>query len=63
MAAAVCCRLVQVGGMWVECDTNLPSGESLVRQLLMVRADTRTHDTRTIQALATAPSEAEQFQA
>jgi alpha-mannosidase len=23
-----------VGGMWVECDANLPSGESLVRQLL-----------------------------
>ena len=22
------------GGMWVECDTNLPSGESLIRQLL-----------------------------
>jgi len=27
-------RFVPVGGMWVESDTNLPSGESLVRQLL-----------------------------
>lgn len=27
-------RFVPVGGMWVESDTNLPSGESLVRQLV-----------------------------
>jgi len=27
-------RWEPVGGMWVECDTNLPGGESLVRQLL-----------------------------
>lgn len=27
-------RFVPVGGMWVESDTNLPSGESLVRQFL-----------------------------
>ncbi|MFG6444325.1 alpha-mannosidase [Microbacterium sp. P07] len=27
-------RFVPVGGMWVESDTNLPGGESLVRQLL-----------------------------
>ncbi|TXR55509.1 alpha-mannosidase [Quadrisphaera setariae] len=27
-------RFVPVGGMWVESDTNLPTGESLVRQLL-----------------------------
>ncbi|MEO1060146.1 MAG: alpha-mannosidase [Actinomycetota bacterium] len=27
-------RFVPVGGMWVEADTNLPSGESLVRQLV-----------------------------
>ncbi|WP_298037977.1 glycoside hydrolase family 38 C-terminal domain-containing protein [uncultured Microbacterium sp.] len=27
-------RFVPVGGMWVECDTNLPGGESLVRQFL-----------------------------
>ncbi|GAA1878630.1 alpha-mannosidase [Lapillicoccus jejuensis] len=27
-------RWVPVGGMWVESDTNLPSGESLVRQLV-----------------------------
>lgn len=27
-------RFLPVGGMWVECDANLPSGESLVRQFL-----------------------------
>lgn len=27
-------RIVPVGGMWVEPDTNVPSGESLIRQLL-----------------------------
>lgn len=27
-------RIVPVGGMWVESDTNMPSGESLVRQFL-----------------------------
>ncbi|WP_345217092.1 alpha-mannosidase [Georgenia halophila] len=27
-------RFVPVGGMWVESDTNMPSGESLVRQLV-----------------------------
>ena len=27
-------RLIPVGGMWVEADTNLPSGESLARQFL-----------------------------
>ena len=27
-------RFIPVGGMWVESDTNLPGGESLVRQLL-----------------------------
>jgi alpha-mannosidase len=27
-------RFVPVGGMWVECDGNLPSGESIVRQLV-----------------------------
>ena len=26
-------RLIPVGGMWVECDGNLPSGESLIRQI------------------------------
>jgi alpha-mannosidase len=28
-------RIVPVGGMWVEPDANLPSGESLIRQLLI----------------------------
>jgi len=28
-------RIVPVGGMWVEPDTNVPSGESLIRQLLV----------------------------
>jgi alpha-mannosidase len=28
-------RIVPVGGMWVEPDTNVPSGESLIRQLLI----------------------------
>src|SRR5699024_5950059 len=27
-------RWEPAGGMWVECDCNLPSGESIVRQLL-----------------------------
>ena len=26
--------LEPAGGMWVECDCNLPSGESIVRQIL-----------------------------
>ena len=26
-------RFIPVGGMWVECDGNLPSGESLIRQI------------------------------
>ena len=28
-------RIVPVGGMWVEPDTNVPSGESLIRQMLV----------------------------
>lgn len=28
-------RIVPVGGMWVEPDTNVPSGESLIRQMLI----------------------------
>ena len=28
-------RFVPVGGMWVESDTNMPSGESLIRQFLL----------------------------
>ncbi|WP_104127132.1 glycoside hydrolase family 38 C-terminal domain-containing protein [Cryobacterium sp. Y57] len=31
-------RFVPVGGMWVESDTNMPSGESLARQLLVGKA-------------------------
>jgi alpha-mannosidase len=31
-------RFVPVGGMWVESDTNMPSGESLVRQFLVGKA-------------------------
>ena len=31
-------RFVPVGGMWVESDTNMPSGESLARQLLAGKA-------------------------
>ncbi|MET4639150.1 glycoside hydrolase family 38 C-terminal domain-containing protein [Mycetocola sp. 2940] len=31
-------RFVPVGGMWVESDTNMPSGEALVRQLLAGKA-------------------------
>lgn len=28
-------RFVPIGGSWVECDTNMPSGESLVRQMCL----------------------------
>lgn len=27
-------RIIPIGGSWVECDTNLPSGESVIRQFL-----------------------------
>lgn len=28
-------RFVPIGGSWVECDTNMPSGEALVRQMVL----------------------------
>jgi alpha-mannosidase len=28
-------RFIPIGGSWVECDTNMPSGEALVRQFLL----------------------------
>ena len=36
-------RFVPVGGMWVESDTNMPSGESMVRQLVFGKRFFREH--------------------
>lgn len=34
---------IPVGGAWVECDTNMPSGESLARQVLLGQAFFKEH--------------------
>lgn len=36
-------RFIPIGGAWVECDTNMPSGESLARQLLLGQSFFKKH--------------------
>lgn len=36
-------RFIPIGGTWVECDTNLPSGESLTRQFLLGQRFLQSH--------------------
>lgn len=36
-------RFVPIGGSWVECDTNMPSGEAMARQMLLGQRHTESY--------------------